>query len=139
MESAWKADLRQLYARLDEVVAAGGARCELSGRCCDFPTSEHVLYASALEGEYALDAAEGHVPPAAEGCCPWFAEGRCSLRDGRPMGCRIYFCDPSWADDMSAIYERFHGELKQLHERHGREYSYGRFVDDMAARRGGSS
>ena len=40
---------------------------------------------------------------------------------------------------VEPLVKRFHGELKQLHERHGREYSYGRFVDDMAARRGGSS
>ena len=135
MEDPWKTDLAELYARVDEKVAAGGARCELSGRCCDFPTSDHVLYASGLEGDYAVAAVDGAIPPAASGTCPWFVDGLCGLRDGRPMGCRIYFCDPSWADEMTVVYETFHAELKQLHERHGRSYVYGPFVDDMAARR----
>jgi len=139
VEDLWITDLAELYARLDQEVAAGGARCELSGRCCDFPRSEHVLYASGLEGDYAQAAAGGVIPAAASGTCPWFVEGRCGLRAGRPMGCRIYFCDPSWADEMTTVYETFHAELKQLHERHGRSYVYARFVDDMAARREGSA
>lgn len=121
--------LTELYARVDEVLAAHKPRCEMSGRCCDFPTSGHELFATDLESAFALEAAGGVVPDAPSGLCPWHVEGTCRLRDGRPLGCRLYFCDPDWAEPMPAVYERFHQELKALHEATGVPYLYRRFVE----------
>ncbi len=122
-------DLAALYARVDDVVAEARPVCRMSGRCCDFPTSGHVLYATDLESGYALASAGGAVPEAPSGLCPWHVEGTCRLRDGRPLGCRLYFCDPAWEPGMGDVYERFHRELKALHEAHGRAYRYRPFVD----------
>ncbi len=123
------AELGELYARVDAEVAAANPRCELSGRCCDFETSGHRLLSSGLETAYAVAAAGGAVPEAGSGRCPWHVDGLCKLRDGRPLGCRIYFCDPSWADTMPDVYERHHAGIRALHERHGLLYSYATFVD----------
>jgi len=121
--------LSELYARVDEVLAEARPRCEMSGRCCDFPTSDHQLWATDLESAHALECAGGVVPDAPSGLCPWHVEGTCRLRDGRPLGCRLYFCDPSWADSMAAVYERFHAELKALHTGADIPYSYRPFVE----------
>ncbi|MDG2150074.1 MAG: hypothetical protein P8N09_11185 [Planctomycetota bacterium] len=101
----------------------------MSGRCCDFPTSGHQLWATDLESAHALRKAGGDVPEAPSGLCPWHVEGTCRLRDGRPLGCRLYFCDPAWTDLMPQVYERFHAELKALHVEAGLSYSYRRFVE----------
>jgi hypothetical protein len=122
-------ELAALYARLDAELAARNPRCELSGRCCDFPRSGQRLYATAPETDYALDAAGGRAPPAPSGLCPWWVDGRCGNRAGRPLGCRIYFCDPAWESEMPRVYERYHAELRALHERHGLDYRYAPFVD----------
>lgn len=136
--SAAFAELAELYARVDAEVAGHAPRCEMSGRCCDFPRSDHRLYASALETAFARDRAGGRVPAADSGLCPWHVDGLCTLRDGRPLGCRLYFCDPNWADTMPRVYERAHAEILALHERHGVSYAYAEFVhavrDDAAAR-----
>lgn len=130
MDPAARAELADLYRRVDARVAASRPRCELSGRCCDFPTSGHELWTTALEVEYARAAWEGAVPPAAgSGLCPFHVDGLCTHREGRPLGCRVYFCDPAWAAEMPAVYEAFHGELAALHVRHQRPYGYRRFVD----------
>ena len=121
--------LAALYARLDAELAARNPRCELSGRCCDFPRSGHRLYASGLEADFAVAAAGGVVPDAPSGLCPWHVEGRCTQRRGRPLGCRVYFCDPAFADEMPHVYERFHAELRALHELHGLDYEYREFVE----------
>ncbi|HZL98954.1 MAG TPA: hypothetical protein VFD43_01765 [Planctomycetota bacterium] len=121
-------ELAALYARVDAEIAARRPRCELSGRCCDFPTSGQRLYATDLESGYAL-AAAGGAPPAPSGSCPWYADGLCRNRAGRPLGCRVYFCDPAWEPDMPAVYERYHAELRALHERFGLPYRYRPFVE----------
>lgn len=121
--------LQELYARVDAAVSARNPRCELSGRCCDFPRSGHRLYATDLESAFAVRARGGVVPAAASGLCPWWVDGRCANREGRPLGCRLYFCDPGWEHEMTAAYERWHAELKALHERHGLPYRYAPFVD----------
>jgi Fe-S-cluster containining protein len=125
--------LAAMYARVAEVVDAAGPRCEMSGRCCDFPTSGQRLYCTDLETEYAVKAAGGAVPAADSGQCPWYVDGVCQNREGRPLGCRVYFCDPEWEDAMPGTYERFHDELRALHEAHGLSYGYRLFVDALAA------
>lgn len=121
-----RAELAALLARVDAEIAARNPRCELSGRCCDFPRSGHRLFATRLEATFAVDAAGG-VPPAPSGLCPWWVDGRCANRAGRPLGCRVYFCDPAWEPAMPEVYERWHAELRALHERHGLPYAYAEF------------
>jgi hypothetical protein len=101
----------------------------MSGRCCDFESNDHQLWASELEVEFARSSAGGEVPSAPHGSCPWWRKGLCTLREGRPLGCRLYFCDPTWADEMEGVYERFHAELRAVHEDAGVPYSYRKFVD----------
>ena len=52
--------------------------------------------------------------------CPWQDQrGRCTARAARPLGCRVYFCDPMYQHAGEEISERFIGQLKQLTETHG--------------------
>jgi Fe-S-cluster containining protein len=127
--AAAAAALAELYARVDAEIAERKPRCEMSGRCCDFPTSEHRLYSTDLESAQALAVAGGTAPAAPSGSCPWYVDGLCRNREGRPLGCRVYFCDPAWEPEMPGVYERYHAELQALHERLGREYRYRPFVE----------
>jgi len=56
--------------------------------------------------------------------CPFQVNGMCSVHPLRPLGCRVYFCDPDAQDWQEPVYERFLNELRQLHERSGLEYRY---------------
>lgn len=129
-EAAHRA-LRQLYDLVDREVDEAGPVCRLSGRCCDFPRSGHVLYASALEVELVR---AHHPPPPPEqiGWCPFYRARRCTLRDLRPLGCRIYFCDAEYERDrMADISDTAHRRLKQIHDDHEVEYRYAPFVDQL--------
>jgi Fe-S-cluster containining protein len=128
------AALAALYARVDAVVAAANPRCELSGRCCDFPNSGQRLYATDVESAYAVARTGGVPGGVSAGTCAWYRDGLCRNREGRPLGCRLYFCDPTWEGAMSEHYERFHAELRALHERHGADYRYRLFVEAVAER-----
>ncbi len=128
------AALDELYERVDELLAERKPRCEMSGRCCNFAAEDHQLWASDLEVAHALAGVDGVVPEAPGGSCPWWRSGLCTLREGRPLGCRLYFCDPSWADEMGGVYELFHQQLRDLHAAHELPYSYRLFVDAVRQR-----
>lgn len=127
MPPAALAGLAELYSELEREIAALAPRCELSGRCCDFPRSGHVLYATDLE----LAHLRGTLPLRSGGdpaLCPWWEQGRCTARDGRPLGCRLYFCDPKRQVELEALSLRVHARLKQLHDASGAAYRYSPFV-----------
>jgi hypothetical protein len=112
----FRAELKALYARLDAAVAQFGPVCELSGRCCRFAEWGHTLFLSAPE--FAVLLADAPPPARAvdDGAtCPWQdALGRCTARDARPIGCRVYYCDPSFQGDAAALSEEFIAYLKRL-------------------------
>ena len=32
--------------------------------------------------------------------CPWQdSRGHCTAREARPLGCRVYYCDPAFEED----------------------------------------
>ncbi|MGC8551919.1 MAG: hypothetical protein ACP5O7_03540 [Phycisphaerae bacterium] len=146
------AAVRQLYAALEDEIALQKPLCTASGRCCHFESYGHRLYVTPAEmvvfEHHRREAAVAHrpgglSPPAGpepdawrfplplldESCevnpgCPWQVNGLCMAREGRPLGCRIYFCDESSSAWQTSAYERFHNELKRLHERFDIGYSY---------------
>lgn len=126
--AALDAELEALYAELDAEVRSTAVRCDLRGVCCDFEKAGHVLYATDVEVEFARRNGGAHPPEAAPTACPFFQRARCTLRDGRPLGCRVYFCDPAYADAMHELAERYHRRVVQLHEAHGVAYRYAPFV-----------
>ena len=108
--------LHALYADLDDEVARLGPSCALSGRCCRFAEYGHTLFLSAAEAALLLDEAPPPPRPLDDGdTCPWQDPlGRCSARGARPLGCRVYFCDPAYQPHAPAVSEAFIARLKRL-------------------------
>jgi hypothetical protein len=120
------AELRALYAELDAEVAALGPVCQLSGRCCRFKEYGHTLFVSTLEARLLLESAPEPCRPLDLGdTCPWQdARGHCTARDCRPLGCRVYYCDPSYEQFAYGLSETYVGRLKKLTDKHGLPWNY---------------
>jgi Fe-S-cluster containining protein len=118
--------LRRLYADVQERIAAHAPVCVVSGRCCRFVEYDHTLFVSRPEMELLLD--EGPLPcrPLDDGqTCPWQdAQGRCTAREARPLGCRLYYCDPSFQTAMLDLAESATAALKHLHDEQDRPWDY---------------
>jgi Fe-S-cluster containining protein len=115
-----------LYARVTTEIDARRPKCEMSGRCCNFEAYGHRLYLTTLELAAFLHDLPAHQLPTtipATGC-PFQLNKLCSVHTIRPFGCRIFFCDPTATDWQQSAYERFHAELKQLHETLDVPYAY---------------
>src|SRR5262249_59389769 len=64
---------------------------------------------------------EGPVSP---DFCPFQKDNLCTAREPRPLGCRIYFCDPSYQETGNHITEAALHRLKALAREHGVDWRY---------------
>jgi hypothetical protein len=128
-----RSELGALYRELDQEIANHHPVCELSGRCCRFKDYDHTLFLSTPEAALLLADAPPPVRPLDEGeTCPWQdARGRCGARQARPLGCRVFFCDPGFTSAGPQIAEVFITKLKRLAERHGWPWNYARLHDHL--------
>jgi hypothetical protein len=124
MSDQLRRQVLELYEEVDEEVKAAGPVCLASGRCCRFKEYGHVLFLSNLEADVLLSAAPPYDQPVSAHFCPFQKEKLCTAREPRPLGCRIYFCDPSYQEPMKEITEKYLGRLKELAARHGIEWRY---------------
>ena len=115
-----------LYAALDAEVAALGPVCQVSGRCCRFAEYGHTLFLTAPEAALLVADAPPPARPLDDGAtCPWQdADGRCTARGARPLGCRVYFCDPAYQGHDGPLTEAYLGRLRRLVERLGLPWGY---------------
>ena len=118
--------LQTLYDALDADVASAGPSCALSGRCCRFEEYGHTLFVSAAEFAVLLaDAPEPSRPLDDGATCPWQDRaGRCSARGARPLGCRLYYCDPEYQDRCRELGEAYVERLRGVVDGLGLPWDY---------------
>jgi hypothetical protein len=114
----------ELYAEADAAVAAAGPVCVASGRCCRFKEYGHTLFVSSLEADVLLAAAPPYDRPVSSEFCPFQKGNLCTAREPRPLGCRVYYCDPAYQDTGSRISEEYLRRLKHLADEHGVGWRY---------------
>src|SRR5205085_9181487 len=96
----------ELYREADREVAAAGPVCVASGRCCRFKEYGHVLFLSNLEAEVLLAGAPPYDPQSVTpDFCPFQKGNLCTARELRPLGCRVYYCDPNYQQTANELTE----------------------------------
>jgi Fe-S-cluster containining protein len=114
----------EIYQEADRDVAAAGPICVASGRCCRFKEYGHVLFVSSLEANVLLADAPPYAGRVTADYCPFQNGNLCTARDPRPLGCRVYFCDPSYQETAAQITEKYLRKLKHLAQTSGLEWHY---------------
>jgi hypothetical protein len=125
----------QLYEEVDREVAAAGPVCVASGRCCRFKEYGHTLFLSNLEADVLLAGAPPYERPVTPDFCPFQKGNLCTARGPRPLGCRVYYCDPAYQETAGRISETYLRRLKELAEAHGTPWRYAplhAFLNDPA-------
>ncbi len=124
MSDELRRQVLELYAEVDRAVAAAGPVCVASGRCCRFKEYGHTLFVSSLEAEVLLAAAPPYERPVAPDGCPFQKGNLCTAREPRPLGCRVYYCDPAYQETGNRISEEYLARIKELARRHGVAWRY---------------
>jgi hypothetical protein len=105
-------------------IARAAPICELSGKCCRFKEYGHTLFLSRPEAEWLLESGLPENATIDEAGCPFQIGGLCTARERRPLGCRVYYCDPRYAGVGETLSERYLARLKQLHDETGTAWQY---------------
>lgn len=134
-----KAELGCLYAKLEQEIAEFSPRCDASGRCCRFAEYGHTLFLSAVEAAWLFEPGaeamkESAGRPLDRDTCPYQVGKLCTARERRPIGCRVYFCDPTFAERQQELSEQYLLRLKGLHREKGWDWDYRplhRFMEDL--------
>ncbi|MGQ0633648.1 MAG: hypothetical protein ACT4QC_03480 [Planctomycetaceae bacterium] len=116
--------LKQLYDELAGDIEAAAPVCEVSGRCCRFHEYGHTLFLSQTEAQLLLSQGLPEGAAIDETGCPFQSGRLCTARERRPLGCRVYFCDPNYAGVGERLSEKFIARLKELHETHAVPWDY---------------
>lgn len=115
----------RLYAEVDREVAAAGPVCVASGRCCRFKEYGHTLFLSQVEADVLLAGAPAFDPTTVTAdFCPFQKGNLCTAREPRPLGCRVYYCDPNYQETGQRISEEYLRRLKQLADEQGLGWRY---------------
>jgi hypothetical protein len=114
----------EIYREADAAVAAAGPVCVASGRCCRFKEWGHTLFISNLEADVLLSAAPPYEKPVSADFCPFQKDNLCTAREPRPLGCRVYYCDPTYQEAGNRITETYLRKLKELAETQGIAWQY---------------
>ena len=84
-----------------------------------------MLYVTGLEAAGMLRSGERvDTEQIKQGTCPFLRDKLCGIRDHRALGCRIYYCDPSYQETGNRITEQYLQELKCLADERGLAWSY---------------
>jgi len=124
-----------VFAETDAIIADHSPVCTNRSLCCHFDAYDHRLYVTSTELAYFLSGfSDDLLSPENDGYCPYQVGGRCTARQHRPLGCRVFFCDPdsqSWqpgltesmlirlraigkAHDLPEVYADWTASLREL-------------------------
>jgi Fe-S-cluster containining protein len=111
-----RAAVEAVYHAVQGEIDARRPACAVSGRCCRFEEYGHRLYVTTLELA-AFVQRDAPSPGMWDGAgCPFQRAKLCTVHPIRPFGCRMFFCDATSIAWQNDAYERYHAQLKQLHE-----------------------
>jgi Fe-S-cluster containining protein len=116
--------LGRIYESADRAVARTKAVCLGGGACCRFDLFAHRLYLTPAELAMLVSHPAPDSTCAGPGRCPYQNGPRCVAYSRRPLGCRIFFCRGE-KQLFERLYERYHREIRSLHESCCIPYSYG--------------
>ena len=111
------------YAEADGLIARQPGTCASRGACCRFGEYGHRLHVTALEVCYYLAGGEAS-PSISADACPHVCEGKCRAHARRPLGCRIFYCDPCAESWQGPLTEQLLARLRAMHEELNVPYFY---------------
>jgi len=113
-----------LYEELAGEISAAAPVCDLSGRCCRFREYGHTLFLSRAEAQLLFRQPFAADAPIDDSGCPYQVGTLCTARERRPLGCRVYYCDPGYVGVGEELSERYLKRLKDLHDEHRAGWDY---------------
>ena len=121
--------LKDLYEQVDSELSSVQPECSACGKCCDFETSGHQVWASEIEIEYLLTNAPAAYPQNLEqGKCPYWRDNKCAAHNFRLLGCRAFHHDKDSQEKCREIYEKYLARIKLIVVNENLRWRYDNFL-----------
>ncbi len=115
-------EVAQIYDWLDETSKSLNNQCSACGKCCNFESFGHKLFVTTPELLYFHKNVRNLKPKPAQSC-PYLENGKCTVRNFRFAGCRIFFCK-SDKDMQNKLSEQALKKFKSLCDKFDFPYRY---------------
>lgn len=123
-----------VFAETDAIIAAHSPVCTNRGLCCHFDAYDHRLYVTSTELAYFLSGfSDDLTAPENDGYCPYQVGGRCTAREHRPLGCRVFFCDPNSQSWQPGLTESMLVRLRAIGRAHDLPDAYADWTASLRA------
>jgi Fe-S-cluster containining protein len=134
-----KQDIVEVYNKLNIELASINPGCDACGTCCHFDLFDHELYASSIEINHIVNNI--NLPPfdPNRNICPFLIENKCTIREYRTLGCRVFFCNSNYKDTSQEIYNKYYKLIKDIAIRNQIEWRYAPMVKLLATQRNQSN
>jgi Fe-S-cluster containining protein len=121
-------EVEQIYDRLDSNIKSSNNQCAACGKCCNFESFDHKLFVTTPELLYFSKNVK-NLKLILTQSCPYLEDGKCSVRNYRFAGCRIFFCKAD-KDLQNKLSKETIGKFKMLCDKFNFPYCY---IDLMTA------
>ncbi|MDD5011251.1 MAG: hypothetical protein PHQ00_03930 [Phycisphaerae bacterium] len=115
-------EVKKIYDWLDENIKKFDPDCSACGKCCDFDAFGHKLFVTTPELLYFYENLKP-LRKTANGLCPYLEDGKCTARDFRFAGCRIFFCKAD-SEKINELSEQAIKKFKALCDEYNFPYRY---------------
>src|SRR3972149_3572381 len=124
-------ELSLLYQHLEKELTQLNPGCNMCGTCCNFSAFDHILYASSIEVGYITQHVKVPDFTITDNVCPFLKDNQCSIRDFRTLGCRIFYCNPHYKENMYTLYEKYYFMIKELLKKFDCQLKYLPFLSQL--------
>lgn len=124
-------ELITIYQQLEKELTSLDPGCNRCGTCCDFTAFDHVLYASNIEVTYIKQHVKVPDFTISDNICPFLKNNQCSIRDYRTLGCRVFYCNPSYKELSYEIYEKYYRMIRELSVKYTIQWEYLPFLAQL--------
>jgi hypothetical protein len=114
--------VKKIYDWLDSQLADVADKCGACGNCCDFENFGHKLFITSPELLYFKINVKD-LKPMPIGVCPYMQDNKCTAREFRFAGCRIFFCKAD-KEFQNKLSERAIKYFKQICDNEQLPYRY---------------
>ena len=117
-------EIIQIYKKLESELSSINPGCDACGACCHFDEFGHVLYTSTIETDYIKDNVEVPSFDPDKNVCPFLIDNKCTAREHRALGCRVFFCNPDYKEKSQDIYNKYYTMIKDLADKNQVKWRY---------------
>ena len=130
------AEVEDLYRQLAQEIDEQRPACIGRGLCCHFDDYGHRMFATSAEWAFVISSGRLPAPPPeSKGQCPFQSGRLCTLRDHRPLGCRLFYCERRSAGLQGPMYEKYLKALKAIIKKRAISYQYVEWLSGLEGMR----